>query len=73
MNIASFVFLLAGWVAAALAFVVLVSHASPAIDFIHTSSTFGGMSLGFGMITHVAFAILLGGVSYLLINAANRM
>lgn len=73
MNIVSFILQLAGWTAAALAVFVLVSHASPAIDVIHTATTLGRSTPAVAFIIHFALAIFLAGIAYLLISAANRM
>lgn len=68
MGYLRFTILAAGFLTFLAAIMVLISHSVPGMDFLHAGG--GGMSEPFstGFLAHVAAAIMLGGVGYLLVS-----
>ncbi len=68
MDMLRFTFQAAGFFTFVIAFVLLISHSVPGLDFLHSGGAQLNQPLAVGFLAHLAAAILLAGVGYLLFS-----
>jgi hypothetical protein len=66
MDILRFTFQAVGFFTFVTAFIILVSHTVPGLDFLHAYSALAAEPLAVGFLAHLVAAIMLAGVGYLL-------
>lgn len=68
MRIFSFTLLSAGWLGWLLAIFTLFSHGLPGGDWLHANYLAPAPTMAMGVATHVAAAIFIGGISWILVR-----